>query len=849
MALSRGFRCTLALAAAGLTAMVLTSPAGAVGPGKKLHPLSLLTTGTHATIRAQEQDSDEAESIQQRAEFEQSIAAAPAETAPTAGLMAATQTANSLAVSGGTWRPVTNKPFLNDPIARGANYGEGYGLITGRMTSFTSAGRYVYAGSASGGVWRSSDNGAHWRTVNRGLPRLAVGALATNSRDGSVWVGTGEANNASENQYGTGIYRLARGSDHWARVGGTELYGAGVHRIAWIRGYVYAATSHGLYRRSVSSARTSGWRPVLQPAGPQLYPPSSDVTDIIAVPGSRGRQVLAVVGWSGYSDPPQTQYNGFYVGTGGRGSFNKIVLSGDLDSAAQGRTTFSSSHGWLYAVVSDTETGDLRGEGAFVSRSGRPGGPWVRIADVDKLAASGSALGDSTSSYYPGVQADYNQYILADPGNRRHVYLLLEEVFESTDGGATWLAVAPYWNTAILSCNPTGDRPYACPPTTHSDQHAAMIRHGQFWTGNDGGVWRRPLSWHQRGRWTDLNATLYTLQNYSVAVGKVGRGLAYWAGVQDSGEPYTRTDMSQVEQAFTGDGGDTIVDPNDGNKAVEEYVFLDMFLTTDGAVNTLTEISPSCFSQGTPIANCDPSPRFIAPIEQDVINPNHWVAGGRYVWDDTKSWATVCGPSHCDWQQAYDTGQGHSITGLAANGNVTYAAWCGPCNPGDANPFVRGMATNYGGTWHQLSLSQLPNRYITSIAVDPANAAHVYASVGSYSRRWIPDAGVGHVFESVNGGASWTDISGQLPDAPVYKVVLHGSDLVVGTEVGVFVGHRSSVLAAAVTTSSATARPRWQRLGKGLPKVTVWDLAVGPNGQIEAGTHGRGTWELARTSR
>jgi hypothetical protein len=40
--------------------------------------------------------------------------------------------------------------------------------------------------------------------------------------------------------------------------------------------------------------------------------------------------------------------------------------------------------------------------------------------------------------------------------------------------------------------------------------------------------------------------------------------------------------MSQIEQAFTGDGGDTIVDPAEGNKAVEEYVYLDMYLTTDG---------------------------------------------------------------------------------------------------------------------------------------------------------------------------------------------------------------------------------------------------------------------------
>jgi len=807
------------------------------------------SAGTPGRVTAAEQDSGEAKSIQQRAEYELAISAAPAQVAPAAGLVAATSAAGSLRSSGGQWRAVTNKPFLNDPIERGANFGVGHGYVTGRMTALTSAGRYVYAGSASGGVWRSRDNGRHRQPFNTGLPRLAIGALSTNPRDGSVWVGTGEANNASENQYGVGVYRLARGSSHWTRVGGSELFGAGVHRISWIRSHIYVATSHGLYRRSTGARRSSAWQPVLQPAGPQVYPPSSEVTDIIPVPGSAGRQILAVVGWSGYSDPPATQDNGFYVGTGARGSFNKIVLSGDINPATLGRTTLSSSGGWLYAVVSDTSTGDLRGQGAYVSRTGRPGGPWVRIADVDKLANSDSALGDSTSAYYPGVQADYNQFILADPRNRRHVYLQLEEVYESTNGGSTWTTVGPYWNFDI-SCEEANGNPYDCPPTTHSDQHAGMIRNGQFWAGNDGGLWRRPTAWHQRGRWTNLNPTLYTLQSYSVAVGAVGSNLAYWAGVQDNGEPYTRTDMSRVEQAFTGDGGDTIVDPNDGNKAVEEYVYLDMALTTDGAVRTLREISPSCLTAAHPPAFCDPSPRFIAPIEKDVVNPSHWVAGGRYVWDDTKAWDTICDNTRCDWQHVYDTGAGHSITALAANGNVTYAAWCGPCNPGDASPFQRGLATNYGGTWHPLSSTDLPNRYITSLAVDPTNAGHVIASAGSYSRRWIPDAGVGHVFESFNGGTSWTDISGSLPDAPVYKVVMHGNDLVVGTEVGAFVARRPALMTAALASSSTwSGRQRWRQLGHGLPRVTVWDLTVAPDGRVVAGTHGRGTWEIAWPSR
>src|SRR3954453_6965249 len=745
------------VAAVGVIAMSVSAEGAAGGHGKP-SAKSIFAKGHAATQQpsarasaaAEEEDgggvdADEAESVRLRGESQQSTPAAPAVVAPAAGLAAAQKAAAALSVAPGQWDEITDKPFLNDPVDRGANFGVGWGLVTGRLTALTHSGAAVYAGSASGGVWRSWDNGKTWKPVSDGLPRLSVGALATDPRDGSVWVGTGEANNASENQYGVGVYRLARGSNTWHRVGGAELNGSGSFRIAWIRDHVYVATSHGLYRRSVHASQGRSWHLVLAPAGVVNYPPSSSVTDVIAVPGTNGTKVLAVVGWAGYSSPPAVSNNGFYVGSGRAGSFARITPTGDINPATIGRTTFSTSNGWLYAVVQDTTNDDLRGQGAFVSYSGNPAGPWKLIAVVDKLAASGSALGGSKSSYYPGGQADYNQNILADPKDRRHVYLQLEEVFESTDAGATWKTVGPYWNYDI-SCDADNEHPYSCPPTTHPDQHAGMIFLGQFWGGNDGGVWRRPLTWHDRGQWTNLNAQLHTTQNYSIAVGKVGHELAYWGGLQDNGESYTRKSMPLVEQAFTGDGGDTIVDPKNGNRAVEEYVDLDMYLTTDGAVTTLKEISPSCLEAPDPPALGDPNPRFIAPIDMDVNNSDHWVAGGQYVWDDTKSWATVCsGKEGCDWKAVYNTGDGHQVTALAANGKTTYAAWCGGCNP---PTFNRGLAPNFGGTWHELSLPNIPNRYITSIAVDPANAAHVYISVGSYSRRWIPDAGYGHLFES-----------------------------------------------------------------------------------------------------
>ena len=797
-------------------------------------------TRSHARVAREEDEGDEAELIKLRAEYAQSIQAAPAQTIPVAGVVAAQRAAGRLPVVGGRWTSPTDKPFFNDPINRGFNYGVGHGIVTGRMTALTASGKTVYAGSASGGVWRSSDKGGHWHEVNTGLPRLSVGAIATDPTDGSIWVGTGEANNAGENQYGTGVYRMAAGGSRWHKIGGNELWGAGSYRFLWARNYVYIATSHGMYRRSVGAAPGAAWKPVLQPNGPKKYPPSSSVTDVVPVPGTNGRQLLAVVGWAGYTNPPDVDADGFYVGNGAAGSFHRIKPTGDINPAQIGRTSFSTSHGWLYALVTANGKGDegtLNGEGVFVSKNGATG-PWKRIATTNQLAASDSAMEDASTTFFPGVQGDYNQVITADPADPKHIYLQLEEVYESTDAGAHWKTVGPYWNYDIKCEEKNGD-PYDCPPTTHPDQHAGMIYGGDFWAGNDGGLWRRPLGWHDKGHWTDLNATLHTTQNYSIDVGKVGSGYAFWGGLQDNGESYTRDNMSRVEQAFTGDGGDTIVSPFSGDKAVVEYVYLDMYMSRDGFVQDAEEISPSCITASDPPSPCDPNPRFIAPIERDVNDSTHWVAGGEYVWRDDKGWNTVCnGTDGCDWKKVYDTGAGHSVTALARNGDVIYAGWCGPCNPSPGRgggEFQRGLSTNYGGTWHRLALKGVPQRYITSIAVDPGDAAHAYLSLGSYSQRWIPTAGYGHVFETKDGGKTWTDLSGDLPDAPVYHVAMLGHRLVAGTEVGAFIA------------DTAGRHPKglsWSRLGHGLPRVTVWDVVTRPNGLVVLGTHGRGDWKI-----
>ena len=298
--------------------------------------------------------------------------------------------------------------------------------------------------------------------VSDGLPRLSVGALATDPSDGSIWVGTGEANNASENQYGVGVFRLARGSNTWHRVGGAELYGAGSYRIVWIRGLRLRrdqprpVPALGARAAQPALAARAGARP-----GSSNYPPSSSVTDVHRrARAPTARKVLAVVGWAGYSGPPAVvQQRVLRRQRRARARFTRITPTGDINPATIGRTTFSASDGWLYAVVQDTTNDDLRGQGVFVSHSGNPAGPWTRIADMDKLAGSGSALGDSTQ--------------LATTRASRPTTTRTSSPTRRTGGTSTCSSrrsssrptaarrgtrSGPYWNYDI-SCDPDDERP------------------------------------------------------------------------------------------------------------------------------------------------------------------------------------------------------------------------------------------------------------------------------------------------------------------------------------------------------------------------------------------------------
>ncbi|HYZ46658.1 MAG TPA: glycosyl hydrolase, partial [Actinomycetota bacterium] len=446
------------------------------------------------TLRAQSEEEEEGEAenesdeILTRAAQMSIIRTAPANEVSAAAFQAARAQAAQLPVRGGAWTEVTDIPYQNeDPRFRDpvwSNVGAGWFHVAGRITTLTTSGNAIYAGAADGGVWKSTDRGRHWQEWSQGLPRLSSGDLATNPRDGSVWLGLGESNTSFDSFEAEGVYRLARGARTWQRVGGNELLSNFVYRIRFDgAGHVYAATNRGLYRRNVGDL-SSAWELVLKPDPNPSNSPyrTSHITDVITQAGTNGRTVLAVLGWRGGTLPSDERFNGFYVSnsSGDRGTFRRIAPQGDIDVDDIGRTTLARAPSGraLYAVIEspgklaapDALEGFSNLLGVFMSPSGNPDGPWNLIADAPELAESGSGL--APFGLFPGIQTWYNQYVLVDPHNPRHVYVGLEEVFETRNAGRTWTTPGPYWNFGLPCYN---GQIRSCPMTTHPDQHGMTI--------------------------------------------------------------------------------------------------------------------------------------------------------------------------------------------------------------------------------------------------------------------------------------------------------------------------------------------------------------------------------------
>jgi hypothetical protein len=119
---------------------------------------------------------------------------------------------------------------------------------------------------------------------------------------------------------------------------------------------------------------------------------------------------------------------------------------------------------------------------------------------------------------------------------------------------------------------------------------------------------------------------------------------------------------------------------------------------------------------------------------------------------------------------------------------------------------------------------------VTRVTADPFDDSIGYVTFSGFRL----DDPLAHVFRTTDWGASWTDISGNLPDAPVNDLVVDPQDtdrLFVGTDTGVYL--------------TENLGGSWAKIGVGLPLCVIVDIELHDGSRtLVAGTHGRSSFTL-----
>ncbi|MCP3981319.1 MAG: hypothetical protein GY716_18615 [bacterium] len=165
---------------------------------------------------------------------------------------------------------------------------------------------------------------------------------------------------------------------------------------------------------------------------------------------------------------------------------------------------------------------------------------------------------------------------------------------------------------------------------------------------------------------------------------------------------------------------------------------------------------------------------------------------------------------------------GNPVLSLAAartDVDVAYAGTAPLSGP------ARVFRTDDGGvSWTDVT-GTLPDRYPSDISIDPNDPDRVLVTFMGF--------GTSHVFLSEDAGDSWDDIGVGLPDIPTSAVAVdpdYPEVVYVGTDLGTYVS----------LDSGAT----WQEFNDGMPLAMINDLKVfQPGRKMRAATHGNGAWQ------
>ena len=637
----------------------------------------------------------------------------------------------------------------------------------------------IYVGAASGGVWKTTDGGQWWEPLDDFLPSLSIGDMVMHPDDPqTLYAGTGEgffetvegtSNTAAVR--GAGIFKTIDGGQTWDQIPSTNQTDFDfVNRLAFDPfdpDTMLAATNSGVWR-STDGGETWSQRASFHALDVKFDPNDS---------------MNAVAGGHHEEDGPyySTDNGVTWRQAAGAGGHRQEMAYAPLDSSI------------VYAQVSES------GNRMKVWRSTDGGRTY-------SLRTSGQGL---------QTWASYNNTLWVDPTNSNTLIAGGVRLHRSTDGGVNF------------------SQRFGA---VHADMHR-IVEHPDFdgasnkivYFATDGGIYRTDDIYGNDA--VDLNNNLAATQFYGAAVSPTGR---VYGGTQDNGTLLYRGDPQDWFHAFGGDGGYGAADPTDGNYLYGEVQRALIHRSTNGGTN-----ANYIYSGPNPIGDAGGAEvNFIPFFMLDPNNPNTMLVAAERLWRSTNvkanqpDWFSIKqsieppspeppGGSFEDRAHFAENSPWNIATIDVADGNSDII-WVG-YNNGEIWRTANGTDAN--PDWTRVNDAPLPERWPSTIVIDPSDHTHIYVAFMGYE----PD----NVWESTDNGQTWSQVTGTgdhtLPAAPVSALALNrlrAGWLYAGTDVGVFV--------------SGDNGQSWSTSTNGPGTVPVEQLIWQDDNTLMAVTHGRG---------
>ncbi len=390
------------------------------------------------------------------------------------------------------------------------------------------------------------------------------------------------------------------------------------------------------------------------------------------------------------------------------------------------------------------------------------------------------------------AQAWYDWCFAVSPADPNMVFWGAVHLYRGSRSAAGWR-----WEN--ISSRNSGD-------SIHPDQHHLAFdpsNSNVLYVCNDGGLFR---SSNAGTHWQSLNPGL-CITEFEFLAHLEGQDQWLIGGTQDNGT-LGNVAATQWNQIALGDGGDCGADDGTG---LCFHSYYGMWIERAPA------LGPNAFrwSDVSPPFGDEYDALFYPPMD---VRGSVLTKAGKTVFvsdDDGEHWAEVVLPTSNDAKP--DRASAISIIGksLIVAGTESGALY---------------RITRPSAGWGSAKVEALnPPRagaYISDIHISGVTGKVIWISTSRI--------GGGHLFRSINGGKTWKDRSGNLPDIPINAIVVDPKNtrrIFAASDHGVY-----------RTTNSGT---KWTDYSNGLPNVVVGDLILHERRRVlRAGTRNRGAWEI-----